>query len=92
MTDIEWREPPPDGRGNNGRQGGHEKHAAIAAELQSRPGEWAQIAADTSSSYGRLRRYRAYQPASAFEIVGRQSRLGHWDVYARYVGENGEHA
>lgn len=84
---VKFQDPPPS------MERTHGKHYAIAAELKSRPGEWALIAEATSPSvvtYITRGLGSAYTPAGSFEAVSRLAE-GHRDVYARYVGENGEY-
>lgn len=88
MDEIKWEEPP-----HRRTRKGSGRHAAIAAQLQSRPGEWAVI--DTFDSPGNAagmawninnpKRMVAYQPAGAFEAVSRTVD-GEYRLYVRYVG------
>lgn len=90
---LRWEEPPPDGRGAQG-----EVHPrAIAAELVAHPGRWALIRQyDNPASAGahayRIRNgvVKVFAPSGAFEAVMRTADGGA-AVYARYVGEAGEH-
>ena len=87
---VTWEDPPePGGRNPYGR------HAAIAAELKARPGEWAKVVVEGNLSDSAAIRnglYKAYQPARSFEAVARNTRKvdGHTrcDIYARYIGES----
>ena len=88
MSDIEWRELP---------EAGHRESAPIAALLKDRPGQWALIQSGSAGTISgtaagiRTGRVKAWQPGS-FEAVTRSGENGLRDLYARYVGENGEHA
>lgn len=87
MNDVRFEELPD-------RQGrGPGKHAAIAEQLRTRPGEWAVIATYAhSGTCGSMAQgikrglIRAYAPEGAFEAVSRTVD-GEHRVYARYVGE-----
>lgn len=89
MARIKWEEPPGAKRGDGPRG----KHFAIAAELRTRPGEWAHIVSYAnqrtagSVAYGiRNGLQRAYEPAGAYDAVSRS--LGEeYRIYARYVGD-----
>jgi hypothetical protein len=92
MTDIEFVEPPVVRRLRPGR-GPSPKHVAIVEALRATPGEWALVlrgatrSAATEISHGTL---LAYRPAGSFEATARKNGDRH-DIYARYVGEDGEH-
>jgi Tfp pilus assembly protein FimV len=69
------------------------KHVVIAAALRERPGEWAMVSTQASPSaagYIRHAKGASYAPAGSFEATARKNDKK-WDIYARYVGENGEH-
>lgn len=82
-VEIEWSEPP-----DNPRALGNTKYGAVAAQLKSRPGEWAKIADFTSPQSarnfaGNLRRgLGVWSPKGHFEAVAREGK-----VWARYVGD-----
>jgi len=88
--DLEWEQPPP----TAARRGS--KWDATAAALKNKPGKWACIGRDvpttivTTINRGEL---RCFKPAGSFECVTR-NHTSRWqaDVYARYVGEQQEHA
>jgi hypothetical protein len=90
--EIEFREPP-----EPGRAGPRAKHAAIAAQLHERPGQWALVdhrassalAASAANDIRNARNLRAYEPAGSFEAVSRTEDGAH-NVYARYVGVSHE--
>jgi hypothetical protein len=90
-SDIVWEDPPGTATGRPGV-----RHAAIAAELRARPGEWAKVATAASSQMARdikKARYLAYVPAGSFEAVSRNNRTVNGrkspvaEIYARYVGD-----
>jgi hypothetical protein len=92
MTELKWEEPP---HADQRRPGGAKRHAEVAAQLKSRPGEWARVAAfdkDTRSRtyahYIRRGGLAAYRPDGSFEAVSRTVD-GEYRVYARYVGGEG---
>ena len=89
---LEWETPTPKSapkvRGS--------KWDPIARALRQRPGQWAVIGRDTPTSIVttiRNGQLKCFKPKGAFEAVTR-NHTSRWqaDVYARYVGENGEHA
>jgi hypothetical protein len=89
MADIEFVDPPPASRGNRATS----RHNEIDNALRARPGEWARVmtgVAANGSSYIRYARTLAYAPAGSFEARAVKNGERH-DIYARYVGENGEH-
>jgi hypothetical protein len=91
MTELEWREPPPSRRGKHSAG----KGAATAAALRQRPGVWARISQDGNSGTAiaiKSGKASAFSPGGSFEAVTRKRPDGNFDIYARYVGENGEHA
>ncbi len=70
-------------------------HAAIAQELRDNPGEWALLTengANTLSMQIKRGQIAAYRPSGAFESVTRDVKGTRAKIYARYIGENGEHA
>lgn len=74
------------GRGPRG------KHAAIAAQLRERPGDWAHILTLPATNSANSMAYAirngnlgAYTPAGAYEAKSRTID-GERRVYARYVG------
>lgn len=82
---VTWEAPPPSARR---RPDTRTDHDGIAAELRSRPGEWALLPAAATGMAGQIRRgdIRAYRPAGTFEAVRRDSADG-IRVWARYVGD-----
>jgi len=71
------------------------KAIAFATALRRRPGKWARVThrefgtADRAGAYAlaiRQARVNAFKPYGAFEAISRLT-----EVYARYIGENGEH-
>jgi hypothetical protein len=87
MADIEFVEPPGSGRATRYR------HREIAEALKAKPGVWARVLTDVSRIYTtRIGQAHAheYRPAGSFEATARRNG-DRFDIYARYVGENGEH-
>lgn len=88
MTDI-IKEDPPQARRSR-KPSGH--HLAIADKLMADPGNWYRVADEVKQPgmAGGIKKgtLPAYQPAGAFEAVSRKQGDG-WDIYARYVGEEG---
>lgn len=94
QTRIYFEEPPP----RQTRPMGSTKNEQIAAKLRKRPGDWAKIGTYGSASsmnsvahqirHGKL---TPYTPEGSFEAVARTVGGKH-NVWARYVGEGGEHA
>ncbi|HET6916873.1 MAG TPA: hypothetical protein VFH56_12355 [Acidimicrobiales bacterium] len=89
MTEqIKWAEPPSDGRA---RRSDQTDWSAIADALRARPGEWALIQQDVSTSVAsQVRRgyYKGFTPGE-FEAVSRsRAEYSKWrgDIYARYIG------
>jgi hypothetical protein len=89
MSELVWEEPPARTSRTATRD-----HAAIAAQLKSRPGQWAVIEAGERNNMNnvamRIKRgdLPAYRPAGAFEAVTR-TKDGEVRVYARYTGGEG---
>lgn len=89
-TNLEWENPPP----GQARKGS--KWDPIARALRNNPGKWAVIGRDiptgiiTTINRGEL---KCFQPEGSFEAVSR-NHTSRWqaDVYARYVGEDQQHA
>jgi hypothetical protein len=87
MADIEFVDPPAQGRRIK------HPHAAIVQALKARPGTWARVITDAPHSItDRMTRgeLKPYRPVGSFEATARKNG-DRWDIYARYVGENGEH-
>jgi hypothetical protein len=87
MADIEFMDPP----GKTPR--GPAPHREIAEALKARPGLWARVLEDVAQSTPGLIRNGllvAHRPAGSFEATARKNG-DRWDIYARYIGENGEH-
>lgn len=88
MDEIVWEQPP-----QRRTRKGVGKHAAIAAQLKARPGEWACIdsfattnaAASMAWTIRRGDRLPAYSPKGSFEAVARTVD-GEHRLYVRYVG------
>jgi hypothetical protein len=85
--EMEWEEPGPARRSATTRD-----HAAITAELKSKPGEWAVIdkglkrdAAGMLAHHIRRGMLVAYRPAGTYEAASRADGATH-RVHARYVG------
>lgn len=83
--DIKWEEPTPNGRGNKPLR----DWAGIAALLRDRPGEWAVVAEDVSTSVAsniKQGRHRGFD-AGEFEVTCRGVKNSRAEkIYARYVG------
>lgn len=95
---IEFGELP--GRGNTSPNGkaGPGKHRQIADQLKNAPGQWAQIdtrksvsAASCMAAQIRSAYYSAYAPKGSYEAAARTVN-GERQVWARYIGEDGEYA
>jgi len=93
MTDPVLTFAPLPRSTRNGRPISH-NFQQIAQQLKDNPGQWARI--DTRGTQPAARSFafhvrngtsRAFQPAGAFEATVRNQ-----DIWARYVGETGEHA
>lgn len=85
MSIIRWEKPPKGGRGR--------KWQKVADDLKSRPGEWALVAESASRTLaGNISNglIVAFRPPRTFEGVGRVNEDKSVDVWARYVGPNGE--
>ncbi|SOE25648.1 hypothetical protein [Streptomyces sp. OK228] len=85
---LHFEDPPP-----AARLGSRVDHAAVAAELKARPGEWAIVgthatggAANTAAGRIKSGHPHAYRPAGAFDAVGRTVN-GEHRTYAMYRGE-----
>jgi hypothetical protein len=86
---LRWEEP------SNIKQVKTARHAAIAAALKERRGEWAVIAEGITrgqatgwASNVSAGRFLSYQPKGAFEALSRKNGDdASYKVYARYVGE-----
>jgi hypothetical protein len=82
---------PPDHR--TWRRGPSAKHVTIAKALRAVPGAWALVQTGVTRSMAvwiSKGRGTAYRPAGSFEATARMNG-DRYDIYARYVGENGEH-
>lgn len=88
-SELQWEEPEPRNRKGS-------KWDPVARALVKNPGRWAVIGRQIPTSIktdinrGHL---KCFQPEGAFEAVTR-NHTDRWvaDVYARYVGEEGEYA
>lgn len=86
--EMEWEDPEPRNRKGS-------KWDPVARLLVAHPGQWAVIGRQIPTSIvtdinrGTL---KCFQPEGAFEAVTR-NHSARWtaDVYARYIGEEGEH-
>jgi len=92
MVDIDWREPPPDGR--DGSVGRPSKWAPIAEELKKKPGEWARLKENVrDGTVTRFKNGTVKAFAEGFEVVSRRIEGDNEgppymvDIYARYVGD-----
>jgi hypothetical protein len=88
---LHFEDPPP-----SRQYGPRTDHAAAAAELKARPGEWAVIArhmtpAAARTAAGRIRCGfpAAYKPAGSFDAAARTVD-GEYRTYAMYRGESGD--
>lgn len=95
---IKFGELPGRGNTNPSGKAGPGKHHEIAEQLKAAPGQWAQI--DTRKSVSgascmaaqiRSAYYSAYAPKNSFEAAARTVD-GERQVWARYIGEDGEYA
>lgn len=84
---VVWEDPP-----GHRRTPGSVDHSVAAAQLRSRPGQWARIAeyassAGAGSTAARIRAgdARAWEPAGDYEAVSRTVEGKHV-VFARYMG------
>ena len=87
---VKFQDPPPEATQPRKQS----RHTAVAAQLKENPGKWALLEeVQTRSSATMIRRgnHKAYQPDGSFEAVAQARSDGAYDVYARYIGENGEH-
>lgn len=87
MTEIEFGELPP-------KKGGPRWYE-IAEALRAKPGAWALVRSGIYPSAPRsIKRglLVAFRPAGSFDAVMRSVKDGRGDLWARYIGENGEHA
>jgi hypothetical protein len=90
---IAWEEPPVAPWGGKKRK--PSKWAPIADKLRANPGRWAKIVSQGNISIASAilkGQPICFRPEGSFEskvanMVGRYTG----DVYARYVGEHGEH-
>lgn len=85
MTEIEWKNPPASRSGPNGFD-----WRGVADALRARPGEWALVRKDTSSThatYIKQARIVAFAPAGSFDARSVQVGDGKADIYARFIGE-----
>lgn len=85
---ISFEEPPQSSAGRSRA----EWHINLAAQLRSRPGEWAKIR-DGGTGRGlagviNRASVEVYAPRGSFEAVSRQRKDDQIDIYARYVGED----
>jgi hypothetical protein len=93
---MEWKEPPPDGRGHGGTR--RHRWRPIAEELRAHPGEWACLARAMPSGAALAARinggHACWGPPDTFEAVTRsviqEDGRRTYDLYARYVGANKE--
>lgn len=96
MSIVRWEDPPPADRARalNGR--GQTPWRAIVAELAANRGRWALVSVCRSQSTAgstALMIRRSMMPSfhgRQFEAVARRVD-GEFRVYARYVGEAGQH-
>lgn len=87
MSDLEWKDPPP--VRHAGRTPSPEL-LAVAAELRSRPGEWALVKSAVSAGtahHWRVGKAAAFRPGE-FEFVVRNTDRAtqRADIYGRYIG------
>ena len=83
MSEIEWREPPPQAR--PGPKGS--KWTDIATALRANPGKWALVHHGAASVAANIRAGRlAGMSQGEFEAASRMTADGKADIYARFVG------
>lgn len=94
MSEIEFGELPPSRQG----RGQVDRSQEISSALVERPGEWAKVGRYNPSYAVRIKTggIKAFAPAGTFEAVSRNT--GHdddgairSDIWARYIGPNGEY-
>lgn len=86
MTEINWQEPPSDGRIGNNKG----KHIEFAEQLRANPGRWAVMGEDLSCSTTTMINrgiILGFAPAGAFEAVTRGVVKNRGTIYVRYVGD-----
>lgn len=95
---ITFAELPSRASCNPVGKSGKGKHADIAEQLRAAPGEWAHIDTRPSGSAAACMAYqintayyKAYAPKGAYEAAARTVGGKH-QVWARYIGEDGEYA
>lgn len=95
MSEIEFGELPPALRGRGQRE---DLSQEISDALAARPGEWAKIGRYSQSYAMRVKTgaIKAFEPAGSFEAVSRNTSRDddgkvRADIWARYVGPNGEY-
>lgn len=73
-------------------------HSVAAATLKSNPGVWGKVRSYKAHSTAATVAYQirtgylaSYRPKGSYQAVSRTLEGTHW-VFARYVGEDGEHA
>lgn len=91
---IRWEAPPPRTRHDDpARPQPHSKHAALAADLRGRPGEWALVLIASKGSATSIANtinngiIAEFRPSGTFEAVTRSVGAGRYHAYARYLGE-----
>ena len=86
MSEIEWADPPTNGRSS-------QDWAEVAFQLRANPQRWAKVrsAAKSPTTATQIKQgvLSAFRPAGAFESRTARAEGGRWDIYARFVGEDG---
>lgn len=91
MSDVQWEDPPVDGRS---QRSGAFADAKFAEALRSRPGEWAYYGERESSAVTKIRqgKVNAFYPRGHYDATSRKipdSVPVKYKVWARYVGPEG---
>jgi hypothetical protein len=91
---IVWSDPPA------AQHGSGSKHEEFANDLRDNPGVWATTddgLLDDKANASQVQmiqkgRGAAYRPAGSFKAVARKNESGdRYNIFVRYIGENGEY-
>lgn len=81
-SEIVWETPPAR----------EYRHRDFANALRARPGEWAVFQRSVhAGDYAKIKRGvpTAFQPAGTFEARAKSVGNGRFDIYVRFIGEDG---